>query len=107
MAKKWLKGTFFYIRLKKDPSSCQIKGLDLGLDADLALERLCEHGLSLLTATSLITPGLKFTSTEFGHAMSRYFVQYDTMKIFRSIPPKAKVAEIVCGDLYVSQLTLF
>jgi ATP-dependent DNA helicase HFM1/MER3 len=43
----------------------------------------------------LITKTTRLRSTEFGDAMAKYYVSFDTMKLFMSLPPKAKLSEIV------------
>lgn len=46
-------------------------------------------------------PG-KVTPTECGHAMARYYVQFNTMKLFMGLQSKPKVSEIVRNTSFVS-----
>ena len=49
----------------------------------------------MLAEEGLITQGEDFKSTEFGDAMARYYLQFDTMKVFLGLPQRAKISEIV------------
>jgi ATP-dependent DNA helicase HFM1/MER3 len=61
--------------------------------------------LGLLQEYNLITDSGSFTCTEFGDAMARYYVQFDTMKIFMGLQPKAQISEIVSTRNYHYQHT--
>ncbi|KIW93164.1 uncharacterized protein Z519_05769 [Cladophialophora bantiana CBS 173.52] len=94
-AKQWLASTFFYVRLKRNPSHYQIQeGVKENTEDDL-LEQLCKKDLALLLDAGLIEHNARLTSTLFGEAMARYYVGFDTMKSFMRLPPKAKMSEIL------------
>ena len=94
-AKKWLSGTFLYVRLKENPEHYKLDGDAPGRNLDERLENICRKGIALLEENDLVrnSPGLQ--STEFGDAMARYYLQFDTMRVFLSLPPNAKVSEIL------------
>ncbi|KAF2857666.1 hypothetical protein K470DRAFT_266674 [Piedraia hortae CBS 480.64] len=94
-AKKWLSGTFLYVRLKKNTSHYELDGKGLGENIDECIESICNNGIAKLEESNLIKLVPRLSCTEFGDAMARYYVQYDTMKMFMSLPPKARISEIL------------
>jgi len=94
-ARKWLSGTFLYVRLKDNPEHYKIDGKATARNLDERLDSICSKAIDLLNEHDLarITPNLG--CTEFGDAMSRYYVQFETMKILLALPPKAKTSEIL------------
>lgn len=94
-AKKWLSGTFMYVRLKDNPDHYKIEGDTAGRNLDERLEKICTRNVELLEEQDLITTGSRLRTTEFGDAMARYYVDFETMKVFLALPPKAKISEIV------------
>ena len=94
-AKKWLSGTFLYVRLEGNPEHYKIDGDAPNRNLDERLEHICSKGIALLEENDLVTASPKLQSTEFGDAMARYYLQFDTMKVFLALPPKAKVSEIL------------
>lgn len=94
-AKKWLAGTFLYIRLRENPNHYRLEGDSGSGSLDERLERICDRSVSLLREHELVEDGSTLRSTEFGDAMARYYLQFQTMKVFLSLQPKAKLSEIV------------
>jgi ATP-dependent DNA helicase HFM1/MER3 len=94
-AKKWLSGTFLYVRLKENPDHYKIEGDASGLNLDERLERICRKGLASLEEHGLVSSAPKLRCTEFGDAMARYYLQFDTMKGLLALAPKAKISEIL------------
>lgn len=96
-AKQWLSSTFLNVRLKKNPSYYQFREGVEGAEAteDDLLEQLCEKDIALLQDAGLVSHGARLNPTEFGKAMARYYISFETMKSFIGLPPKAKTSEIV------------
>ena len=94
-AKKWLSGTFLYVRLRENPEHYKLEGDPTTRNLDERLENICMKGISLLEANDLISKVPNLHCTEFGDAMARYYLQFDTMKTFLALPQKAKVSEIL------------
>ncbi|KAK2627341.1 hypothetical protein QTJ16_003307 [Diplocarpon rosae] len=94
-AKKWLCGTFFSVRMRRNPSYYKIEGVTPGGDADSRLEQICERDIKLLKEHKLVSEDYRMSCTEYGAAMSRYMVQFQTMKLLLGIPPKAKMEQIL------------
>lgn len=88
-------GTFLYVRLKQNPEHYRLEGDTGSGDPDERLDRFCNHAISLLQEYNLVTAETNLKATEFGDAMARYYVQFDTMRIFLGLPSKAKPSEIV------------
>lgn len=95
-AKKWLGGTFLSVRMRQNPNHYKIDGVTPGGDTDRRLEQVCERNIKLLQEHDLVTDDDRIDSTEYGAAMSRYMVQFETMKLLLSIPRQAKTEKIVC-----------
>lgn len=94
-AKKWLSGTFLYVRLKDNPEHYKIGDDVDGSNLDERLENICRRAVSRLEQYDLVRGSVKLECTEFGDAMARYCLQFDTMKNCLALPPKAKMSEIL------------
>jgi ATP-dependent DNA helicase HFM1/MER3 len=103
-AKKWLSGTFLYVRMRENPDHYRLDHDHTGISVEDQLENICSKDIALLREHNLVQGDNKLSSTDFGDAVSRYYVQFDTAKLFLSLPPKAKVSEIVSSH---SMLQLF
>lgn len=97
-AKRWLNSTFFRVRLTRNPKHYQIEGSDFQ-NPDELIQELCEKDIRLLEEPGFIDRSTRVKCTELGDAMARYYVSYETMKTFTSIPPKAKMSEIVSATI--------
>lgn len=97
-AKKWLGGTFLAIRLNRNPDHYRIEGDVPGCSLDDRIERICQRDLRLLADHDLISPkatDAKIRNTEFGDAMARYYVKFETMKVLLSLEPRSKMSEVL------------
>jgi len=94
-AKKWLTSTFLYVRLKDNPDHYKIDGDASSRNLDDRLEKICSNGIALLEETDLVCATPKLRCTEFGDAMARYYLQFETMRVIMALPPKAKIFEIL------------
>ena len=96
-AKTWLSGTFMFVRLKANPVHYQLDSDTRNDSLDDRLERICLQAIELLANHDLVEDGATVRSTAFGEAMARYYVSFETMKVLMSLPPSAKISEIVSG----------
>ena len=95
-AKRWLRGTFLYVRLGQNPNHYKLDGDAVGQSLDDRIERICKRDCALLEDTQLVSSfNGKLKATEFGNAMTRYCVQFATMQKFMRLGPRAKMSEIV------------
>lgn len=94
-ARKWLKGTFLYVRLQQNPSHYKLEGARAGQGVEEQIDDICSRDVDLLRDHNLVTGDMFYQCTDFGHAMARYYVHFDSMKVFMGIQPKASVSEIV------------
>ena len=106
-AKRWLSGTFLYVRLGQNPDHYKLDG-DAGLqNLDDRIERICEKDISLLESTQLISSSNgKIKATDFGDVMARYCVEFATMQKVLQMEPHAKISEIVSSLRYVKGFSL-
>ena len=103
-AKRWLGSTFLFVRLKKNPNHYKLKEQDIvrRRGEDELLKQICDKDLQLLQDVGLISSEGKLKCTEFGDAMARYCIKFETMKGILSLPPKAKISELVSSPLYLT-----
>ena len=94
-AKRWLEGTFLSVRMRQNPAYYKLISDNGSRDVNERLQRVCETSVKLLQETKLITNDEQFRCTEYGRAMVRYMVQFETMKLLLSIPKNAKMGQIV------------
>lgn len=98
-AKRWLKSTFLWVRLKQNPSHYRLPGQPAFCltGADQKLEEILEKDLTALEKEKIITKGESscYKNTEYGVSMARYYVKFETMKVILKLEPKAKISAIV------------
>ncbi|KAF7909318.1 uncharacterized protein EAF01_003036 [Botrytis porri] len=94
-AKVWLAGTFLSVRMRQNPKYYTFSGIIPSRDADEQLELVCERDIKLLQEYELVTKEENFSCTDYGAAMSRYMVQFETMKLLLSIPCQSKTEVIL------------
>ena len=108
-AQKWLSGTFLATRLRKNPGHYKLRSNPSSEDLHATIEQICHRDISLLLEHDLIADERengKLRCTDFGEAMSRYYVKFETMKVFLGLEPRAKISDIV-SDLPFHQSLLF
>lgn len=94
-AKRWLMGTFLYVRVKRNPGKYgPTDSLKQGAIED-SLYNICAKDIALLKEWNLITTEAEFKSTEFGDAMARYYIRFETMKKFLTLKRASKLSDIV------------
>ncbi|KAK2737647.1 Sec63 [Myotisia sp. PD_48] len=94
-AVKWLESTFFFVRLQRNPTYYKLKEGGSRADEQELLRQICEKNIESLQELSLITSQPPLRSTDLGDAMARYYIKFDTMKIFLSLPARGKISEIL------------
>jgi ATP-dependent DNA helicase HFM1/MER3 len=94
-AKKWIGGTFLSVRVRQSPSLYNLENVQDAAGADEQMEEWCERDVRLLQEYGLVSRYTPLVCTEYGQAMSRYMVQFETMKLLLSIPRAASLEEMV------------
>ncbi|RYC63788.1 Nucleoside-triphosphate phosphatase [Xylaria longipes] len=94
-AKKWISGTFLSVRVRQSPSLYNLENVHNAAGADERMEEWCERDVKLLQDHGLVTKHTPLVCTEYGQAMSRYMIQFETMKLLLSIPPAAGIEEML------------
>ncbi|KHE80313.1 P-loop containing nucleoside triphosphate hydrolase protein [Neurospora crassa] len=91
-AKLWLGGTFLSVRLRRNPDHYRLtEDISNPSQIDDKIEEICERDIKLLQNTQLVTADAKFKCTEYGRAMSKYMVEFETMKLILKIPRAATI----------------
>ncbi|KAJ5606509.1 hypothetical protein N7510_009290 [Penicillium lagena] len=91
-AAKWLAGTFLFIRLRRNPTHYKLKEDANQDDEDEMLQRICEKDIKLLQENGLVESDA-LRSTQFGEAMARYYIRFETMKTLLSLKPQATISQ--------------
>lgn len=99
-AKRWLASTFLYVRLSQNPNHYKLDGDTLSWNLDDRIKQICDRDIRLLEETNLVCGDEQLKCTEYGDAMARYYIRYETMKSLLSLPPRAKMSEIVGNFLH-------
>ena len=94
-AKKWLAGTFLYVRLQKNPDHYKLDGDCQTGNLNQRIEHVCQRDLDLLGRTNLISLEPSIKATELGLIMARYYVQFKTMETLLSLGPRSTISNIV------------
>ncbi|CZR57128.1 related to ATP-dependent DNA helicase [Phialocephala subalpina] len=94
-AKRWIYGTFLSVRMRQNPAHYKIAGVADGGNVDDRLAQVCERDIKLLQEHNLVTDEESFQCTPYGKAMTRYMVQFQTMKLLLDIPEQAKMEQIL------------
>lgn len=95
-AKRWLGGTFLYVRIGQNPDHYKLDGDAVDQDLEDRIARICKRDLALLEASNLITYGdNRLKATELGDAMARYYVRFGTMQVLLQLEPGAKMSDMV------------
>ncbi|KAE8132257.1 Sec63 Brl domain-containing protein [Aspergillus pseudotamarii] len=91
---RWLAGTFLFVRLRRNPTHYQLREGANRKDEDEMLRQICEKDIRLLQESNLISTE-RLRSTQFGDAMARYYVRFETMKTFLTLKHHATMSQIL------------
>lgn len=107
-AKSWIKGTFFYRRLLKNPYHYDVSdGRTHGCSTldknalDQRIENICNTDMAQLEDAGMVTSSIAddgryiYRATDIGQAMSKYMIRFHTMKGLLQIPQAAQIKDIV------------
>ena len=94
-AKKWLCGTFLYVRMGKNPEHYKIDDQDSNANLEDRIEAVCRRDIDVLSSNGLLTSDEKLRPTELGEIMARYYVNFNTMKTFLGLGLQPTISEIV------------
>lgn len=93
-AVRWLAGTFLFVRLRRNPTHYKLKEGANRDDEDEMLRQICEKDIKLLQDCDLVSSE-NLKSTQFGDAMARYYVRFETMQTLLTLKPQASMCQIV------------
>ncbi|KAK3987108.1 nucleotide-sugar transporter-domain-containing protein [Cladorrhinum sp. PSN332] len=104
-AKTWLSGTFLSVRLRRNPNYYRLTDSTSNPDQiDDKLAEICERDIKELQSVNLVTDRDAFKCTDYGIAMSKYLVEFTTMKMLLQISRAAKMESLIT---IISQATEF
>ncbi|KAH7028113.1 P-loop containing nucleoside triphosphate hydrolase protein, partial [Microdochium trichocladiopsis] len=106
-ARKWVSGTFLSVRMRQAPGHYNADGVHTTSDADTRMQEWCERDIGLLQEHGLISTSTPFSCTEYGNAMARYMVQFETMKLLLAVPSGASLEEMLIVLCQAKELTEF
>ncbi|KAJ1018815.1 hypothetical protein NDA16_004620 [Ustilago loliicola] len=97
--KDWIRQSFMWTRLQKNPTYYLSKEEGIGLDSvEEILQHLCTKTLVALQVASLIScpeQSAEIISTEYGDIMSRFFLRYNTMLALMAMPDNASTKAVL------------
>lgn len=98
-AKKWLSGTFLFVRMRQAPQHYlsempETDKQNRSKPEDL-IQAWCERDIEQLQTFNLITHTEPLCCTQYGTAMARYMIPFDTMKELLDIPIGSNVEQLV------------
>ncbi|KAF1977607.1 P-loop containing nucleoside triphosphate hydrolase protein [Bimuria novae-zelandiae CBS 107.79] len=102
-ARKWLASTFLYVRIKQNPVYYKLEGSRSGQSLDEQLDDICFRDITLLREHNLMAGEESFRCTEYGYAMAQYYVQFNSMRTFMGLAPKATISEIASTPSQASE----
>lgn len=95
-AKKWLAGTFLSVRLRKNPDYYRLSENTSSIqDIDSMLKEICERDIKLLQDYEIITGDPVLKQSDVGGAMSKYMVEFNTMKLLLELPRALNMEQLV------------
>ncbi|KAI9806600.1 MAG: hypothetical protein M1825_006057 [Sarcosagium campestre] len=94
-ARRWLKGTFLYVRLRQNPQHYRLEEDRSWQDTDQLLAQICNRDIDLLCDAELVSREDKLKCTELGESMARHYVKFETMLVFLGLKEKARMSEIL------------
>lgn len=100
-ATTWLNGTFLSVRLRRNPgyySNLTKANAVTSMPSESTegrLEQICKVTIEQLQDSCLINGSPFFQPTEYGRAMSKYMIRFDTMKKILELPRGAKTKDLL------------
>ncbi|CAH1232813.1 SNRNP200 [Branchiostoma lanceolatum] len=98
VALEWIRSTFLYIRVQKNPRHYNIPAGLSKEDMESRLQDMCIKDLNLLSRIDLVKmdeEGFDLKPTEVGRLMARYCITYDTMNKFSSLEGTESLGDLV------------
>lgn len=89
-AVEWLKSSFLSVRIKKNPSYYKLGNIAS------TLEKICMHELDLLAHHGFLIDGADgLRATEYGAALAKYYLKFQTVVNLIELKPRAGVADLL------------
>eukprot|EP01099_Mayorella_cantabrigiensis_P006421 TRINITY_DN5354_c0_g1_i1.p1 TRINITY_DN5354_c0_g1~~TRINITY_DN5354_c0_g1_i1.p1 ORF type:complete len:573 (-),score=91.48 TRINITY_DN5354_c0_g1_i1:129-1847(-) len=95
---EWLKSTYLYIRMRKNPSHY---GIPLRLkeeEIDLKMREICLSCVNEMVSYDILSldeDGFSIKPLEIGKTMARYSIEFETMKLFSKLSFRPEFSDLV------------
>ncbi|KAJ3409168.1 Sec63 [Chytridiales sp. JEL 0842] len=100
---EWLKSSFLYVRIKKNPTRYKISVNDKTVSPEKRLMTICMKDLELLANAKMVDQaddGMTLSPTEFGRIMAKYYIRFETARSIVELKPSPSlkaVLECLCA----------
>ncbi|KAJ3394049.1 Sec63 [Lobulomyces angularis] len=98
-ALEWLKSTFLFVRLRKNPERYNIKRGTSKVSVErYGLEEICQKDLELLEINQFMTRSASnenFKPTIYGEVLAKYYLKFQTCVNFVNLKNKASLSEVM------------
>ncbi|KAI5800118.1 Sec63 Brl domain-containing protein [Geopyxis carbonaria] len=95
-AKQWLRSTFLYVRMRKNPQYYKLDGQDTIKDPEKRLESICERDIKSLIEAGLVTETEgQLHCSIYGQSMARLYIKFGTMCRAMHMSCTKKVSDIL------------
>ncbi|KAH9907224.1 P-loop containing nucleoside triphosphate hydrolase protein [Xylariomycetidae sp. FL2044] len=106
-ARRWIGGTFLSVRVRQSPHLYKLENVHDSSHADEQMAEWCERDVSLLREAKLVSTQTPLTCTDYGIAMSRYMVSFETMQLLLSIARGASMEQMLTTLCKATELREF
>ncbi|KAK9389709.1 Sec63 Brl domain-containing protein [Lipomyces mesembrius] len=96
-AKGWLRSTFLYVRMKKNPSQYNIGITGPSKTIEDSLDQLCTENIARLQISKIVETSDRneLVSTIYGRSMALFYIQFQTMLNFMNTGAGMSISDIL------------
>uniref|UniRef100_A0A914CEE6 Activating signal cointegrator 1 complex subunit 3 n=1 Tax=Acrobeloides nanus TaxID=290746 RepID=A0A914CEE6_9BILA len=109
-AVEWLRYTYFYVRLKKNPFAYGVNWSDMTNDPDLSeyLTDFCYKAAEQLDKNKMIRfdrMNMYLSPTDLGRIASHYYVTYETIEMINSGEGEVKFSKVITDEVILALIS--
>ncbi|KAJ8100562.1 Sec63 Brl domain-containing protein [Lipomyces tetrasporus] len=96
-AKGWLRSTFLYVRMKKNPAHYNIGATGSSKTIEESLDHLCTENIARLQTSKIVetSDGNVLVPTTYGKSMALFYIQFQTMLNFMNAGVGMSISDIL------------
>ncbi|KAK9324396.1 P-loop containing nucleoside triphosphate hydrolase protein [Lipomyces orientalis] len=96
-AKGWLRSTFLYVRMKKNPAYYNIGATGSSKTIEESLDHLCTENIARLQISKIVetSAGNELVPTIYGKSMALFYIQFQTMLKFMNAGVGMSISDIL------------